>query len=100
MSAAAQLFDLDGQVAIVTGASSGLGRHFALTLARHGAKVAAAARRAAPLDELVRRIAAFEVFHDKTLALAGRRQLRVAQADYSELSRLDVGSLRDDRFRD
>ncbi len=40
------------------------------------------------------------VFHDKTLALAGRRQLRVAQADYAELSRLDVGSHRDKRFRD
>ena len=48
MSEAAQLFDLEGQVAIVTGASSGLGRHFALTLARNGAKVAAAARRAEP----------------------------------------------------
>ncbi len=36
-------FSLDGKVAIVTGASSGLGRHFALTLARAGAKVAVAA---------------------------------------------------------
>ncbi|MCZ6455322.1 MAG: SDR family NAD(P)-dependent oxidoreductase, partial [Alphaproteobacteria bacterium] len=35
-----KLFDLDGQVAIVTGASSGLGAHFAETLAKVGAKVA------------------------------------------------------------
>ena len=34
-------FYLEGKVALVTGASSGLGRHFAVTLARAGAKVAA-----------------------------------------------------------
>src|SRR5258708_31541899 len=38
-------FDLSHKVALVTGASGGLGRHFALTLARAGAKVALAARR-------------------------------------------------------
>ncbi|MGQ3029431.1 MAG: SDR family NAD(P)-dependent oxidoreductase, partial [Ferrovibrionaceae bacterium] len=36
---------LDGKTALVTGASSGLGRQFALTLARAGARVALAARR-------------------------------------------------------
>ena len=39
-----EVFDLTGQRAIVTGASRGLGRHFALTLARAGAQVALAAR--------------------------------------------------------
>ena len=33
-----EVFDLTGQRAIVTGASRGLGRHFALTLARAGAE--------------------------------------------------------------
>ena len=48
---------LDGHNAIVTGASSGLGRHFALTLARAGAKVALAARRTDKLQEVADEIA-------------------------------------------
>lgn len=42
---AQQLFDLSGEVALVTGASSGLGWRFAEVLAAHGATVVAAARR-------------------------------------------------------
>ena len=51
-------FDLTGQVALVTGASSGIGHHFAAVLAAAGAKVAAAARREDRLAELARAIAA------------------------------------------
>lgn len=51
---------LDNRHAIVTGASSGLGRHFALTLAKAGAKVAVAARRTDRLVDLVAEIAAFD----------------------------------------
>lgn len=49
---AQQLFDLSGEVALVTGASSGLGRRFADVLAAHGAKVIAAARRTDRLRDL------------------------------------------------
>lgn len=45
-------FDLSGKVALVTGASSGLGVHFARTLAEAGASVAIAARRADRLASL------------------------------------------------
>jgi len=53
-------FDLTGKAAIVTGASSGLGRHFARTLAQAGAKVALAARRIDALGEVARQIEAFD----------------------------------------
>ncbi|MFT4658536.1 MAG: NAD(P)-dependent dehydrogenase (short-subunit alcohol dehydrogenase family) [Ilumatobacter sp.] len=45
--------DLTGQVALVTGATSGLGHRFARVLAASGAKVIAAGRRRERLDELV-----------------------------------------------
>ena len=44
--------DLSGQVAIVTGASSGIGRASSLALARQGAKVTLAARRVEKLEEV------------------------------------------------
>ncbi|HUR88659.1 MAG TPA: SDR family oxidoreductase [Ramlibacter sp.] len=48
--------DLSGRVALVTGASSGLGAQFARTLARAGAAVVLAARRVEKLKELRARI--------------------------------------------
>ena len=50
------LFSLSGETALVTGASSGLGHHFAGVLARAGAKVAIAARRTDRLETLAREI--------------------------------------------
>jgi NAD(P)-dependent dehydrogenase (short-subunit alcohol dehydrogenase family) len=44
--------DLSGQVALVTGATAGLGRRFAITLAKCGAKVALTGRRVERLEEL------------------------------------------------
>lgn len=49
---------LEGKIAVVTGASSGLGYQFALTLAGQGAAVAVAARSTGKLDDLVARITA------------------------------------------
>jgi len=51
-------FDLANQVALVTGASSGIGRHLAELLAIAGAKVALAARRVDRLAEAAREIEA------------------------------------------
>lgn len=62
---------LDGKTALVTGASSGLGRHFALTLAKAGARVGITARRKDRLDALADVILgdgghAFAAVHDVT----------------------------------
>src|SRR5437764_6711302 len=53
-----ELFDISGRVALVTGASSGLGAHFAQTLAENGAKVALVARRADRIEALKSKIEA------------------------------------------
>ena len=50
---------IEGRAALVTGASSGLGRHMALSLARGGAHVALTARRIGRLESLAEEIAAF-----------------------------------------
>jgi NAD(P)-dependent dehydrogenase (short-subunit alcohol dehydrogenase family) len=50
--------NLSGQIALVTGASSGLGAHFATVLAQAGATVVAAARRVDRLESLVSDITA------------------------------------------
>ena len=56
MPTPAALFDLTGKVAVVTGASYGLGVTFAETLAAAGAKVALAARSADKLQAVAKKI--------------------------------------------
>ena len=50
--------ELDGKVALVTGASQGLGRQFATTLAAAGATLVVASRNTKALDELASELAA------------------------------------------
>ncbi|MEM9378202.1 MAG: SDR family NAD(P)-dependent oxidoreductase, partial [Pseudomonadota bacterium] len=54
----ADRFDLTGRIALVTGASSGLGRHFARILSAAGAKMVLAARRLDRLEALASEIEA------------------------------------------
>jgi len=53
-------FDLAGRSAIVTGAGTGLGRHFALTLARAGARLALAGRHMEALTAVAEEIEGFD----------------------------------------
>lgn len=84
-------FSLVGHAAIVTGASGGLGRHFALTLARAGAKVALAARRLDALAELAREIADFDgraipVSLDVTDPASVRRAVAAAETELGPIT--------------
>ena len=45
MSVSTQLFDLTGQVALITGASKGMGKSMAMALAEHGSKVVVSSRK-------------------------------------------------------
>jgi len=83
---------LDGTVALVTGASSGIGEATALALAANGAKVAIAARRADRLADLAAKIhtaggVAFAIEADITGA--GRAH-DVVEKTVAEFGRLDT----------
>lgn len=83
---------LDGKVAWVTGAGSGIGEAAAIGLARAGVGVVLTGRRAAPLDEVARRIqseggTAAVKAGDLMLPATARR---IADAIKQEFGRLDI----------
>jgi NAD(P)-dependent dehydrogenase (short-subunit alcohol dehydrogenase family) len=86
-------YDLDGKVAIVTGASAGLGEQFAFGLAESGADVVVAARRG---DELERVAAALRDRHGvRALAIptdvAGEDDVvRLVERTVAELGSVDI----------
>jgi NAD(P)-dependent dehydrogenase (short-subunit alcohol dehydrogenase family) len=81
-----QPFRLDGRVAIVTGASSGLGDRFARVLSAAGARVVVAARRRDRLDALVSELAdGFAVACDLTEPGAPERLVGAAVEQYGSV---------------
>jgi NAD(P)-dependent dehydrogenase (short-subunit alcohol dehydrogenase family) len=85
------LFRLDGRHALVTGASSGLGRHFASVLAQAGASVTAGARREQPLAQTVEAIIAsgaqaHAVSLDVTDAASVEQAFAAAEARFGPVS--------------
>lgn len=85
----ARCFGLDRSVVIVTGASSGLGAHFARVLHAAGATVVIAARRRERLDELAAELGDRVVVVPTDLSEQGQRERLVAAA-FDVDGRIDV----------
>jgi len=84
-------FDLAGRHILITGASSGLGRHFAETLARAGARLSLGARRSDALAETVVGVASrggegHAVVMDVTDAASIERALDAAEAHFGPVA--------------
>lgn len=90
------LFDLSGRVAVVIGATSGLGRAIAVGLAEHGATVVPTGRRREQLESVCNEVGApivqtadvtsrqsIDALRDTVLALLGRVDILVNAAGYT-----------------
>jgi len=103
---------LDGKVAIITGASSGIGEATAIALAAEGVKVVIAARRADRLDAVAKRIEAsggkvlpsvtditdeaqVESLVQKTNAELGQVDILINNAGIGVLGTIDTGNTAD-----
>lgn len=80
----AELFSLSGKIALVTGASSGLGYQCAKVLAEAGANVVVAARREAKLEQLVN-----EIKSSGAQAQALRMDVTSAESVHSAFERIE-----------
>ncbi len=86
------MFGIEGKIALITGASGGLGAHFAKVLAEHGAHVVLAARRTDKLQEQINLIKA-DGGHARSIELdvTSNDSVTAAFADiYATEKRLDI----------
>jgi gluconate 5-dehydrogenase len=88
-----ELFDIKGNVAIVTGASSGLGVLFAETLAEAGANLALCARRIENVEELAKKLE--KNYKIKTLSMKvdvndEKLVKEFVEATYKKFGRIDI----------
>src|SRR3954465_15996492 len=80
---------LRGRTALVTGASMGIGRAIATTLAKEGVRLAVVARRRNLLEELEKEIGTKLVIIEQDFLLEGAPQ-KIAQAALAGLGAVDI----------
>lgn len=86
MASSSVTFDLAGEVALVTGATSGFGWHFAEVLSTAGATVVLTGRRVERLQALQQRIAAGGVAHTVALDVTSVDSMRACVAEAERLA--------------